>query len=113
MRSRLPPSLLVLLPLVALHACSDVPRGDQGIDIIVDGSVISLDDQENDVSIDAHGPCVERPDPTGICAQPSTPLDNHLIVCTGIGSPPFLECAPVGASDDAGVTTLCCTTGLL
>jgi hypothetical protein len=102
------------LPFVVFSpACDDTPRGEQGIDYLIDGSYYSVP-PAHDASVDAHAPCAEEKDPAGICAQTSsagTPA-SHLIACTQGHGPAGIVCVVVDdASADGGA--FCCTTGLL
>jgi hypothetical protein len=111
-------SLLGLSLALAVAACDDTPRGEQGIDYLSDGSYYTVP-PARDAGADVLVPCVEEKDTTGVCAEATaengTPA-THFIVCVEGRSPVEIVCvAPVGASDaalgDAGM--FCCTTGVL
>jgi hypothetical protein len=103
---------LPAFPALLASACDDTPRGEQGIDYLVDGSYTSVP-PARDASVDAHGPCTEAAD-AGICAQTSsagTPA-THSITCTEGRVPADIVCIAMDdASADGG--SFCCTTGLL
>jgi hypothetical protein len=115
--------VLAVLPLVPLplfvsfvSGCDEQPRGEQGIDYLIDGSY-SATPPAQDAGTDAHPVCQEENgDPSGICAEASTssPPASHLIVCTGGHAPAQISCvAGDGADASADAGTFCCTTGLL
>jgi hypothetical protein len=112
-------SLLVPVAPVALalslllSACDETPRGDQGIDFLADGGTYSVPPGP-DAGPDAHGPCANETDSAGLCAQvtvsgiPAT----VLVACTGSAPPAVITCAPSTVAD-GGLSTYCCTTGIL
>jgi hypothetical protein len=116
--------LLILLPvpllaplLLLLSGCDEVPRGEQGIDFLIDGSPYSVPsghDAGRDATSDAEPPCIENAALSATCANSlsgATPAP-HVIVCAAGSSPAGIVCVPgPDASADAGV--FCCTTGLL
>ena len=117
-RLLLPLAFAVLAPLplvLLLSACNEVPRGEQGIDFLVDGSSYTVP-PGHDAGTDARPsvPCAEEMGSSATCAQASsgaTPA-RHLIVCADGGAPAGIVCvAGPDAATDAG--TFCCTTGLL
>ena len=104
--------LLLCAPFTPL-GCSDMPRGEQGIDFLVDGAYYNVPPSP-EAGPDARGPCEEDVD-AGLCAQASssgTPA-NHLISCTDSDAPFGVSCVapPSSSAPDAGL--FCCTTGLL
>jgi hypothetical protein len=107
-------SLISALLFVALapSACSDAQRGvPQGIFFDVEGGADAGGGPDGNV--DAQGPCAERPDPAGICAQTAPSLYTHFLVCAVGATPAYLECVSTGAASTDGSATFCCTTGLL
>jgi hypothetical protein len=100
--------------LVGPFACDDTPRGEQGIDYLVDGSYYNVPPNP-DASADAQGPCTEEADPNGVCTQISAAgtAYTHLITCSAKESPYGLTCTEAGAASVSGVGTFCCTTGIL
>jgi hypothetical protein len=111
------PRCLAVLPvfvvIAIVAACSDTPRGVQGIDFYVEGGM-SDDAGTADVG-DVQGLCQETPDPTGFCAQlgGAGTLYTHLIVCIDGAQPVLLDCDSPDAAPDGGAQSFCCTTGLL
>jgi hypothetical protein len=122
--------LVVAFPFVAvglIFACSDTPRGVQGI-LYYDEAGIVGDDAGDTAVPDVQGPCHEIADPSGYCEQlgGSGTLYTHLIVCTTGAQPLLIDCESNDASADGGaldaggstdggslgVTDFCCTTGL-
>jgi hypothetical protein len=110
-----PPLVSVAFFTALVSGCDEQPRGEQGIDYLIDGSFSSTP-PGHDAGSDAHPVCQEENDPRGICAEASTsvPPASHLIVCSNGQAPVGIMCvagAGQDASADAG--TFCCTTGLL
>lgn len=113
---------ILLAPAVfALAAACGPPRGDQGIDFASEGGADGADDA---ALSDAHGPCQELPDPSGVCTAllGQGTLYTHLITCTAGTAPAYIECTPAGGARDGGAdgggdaggpSTFCCTTGLI
>jgi hypothetical protein len=114
--------LLFLLSSIALAllgpafaACSDTPRGVQEIiPGIPEGGALDAPTLR-DVGPDAHGPCSESTDSTGVCANVSVSgvSYSHLIVCTGAEGPALLVCLASGSTAPTGEESYCCTTGIL
>ena len=103
---------LVALPFSALSACDETPRGEQGIDFLEDGSYYNVPPAP-EAGPDAHGPCGEEAD-AGPCSDVSeggVPF-NHFIECAG-ASPFGIQCLPNSGAADAGVSTYCCSTGVI
>ena len=101
-------------PVVPVFACSDTPRGEQGIDFISEAGTYDVGFRQ-DVNPDAKGPCVESTDTSGLCSGVTVSglSYSHLISCTGTQSPAFLACMPTGVPTTSGTTTYCCATGIL
>jgi hypothetical protein len=102
-------TFMVVAPLAVVpFACNETPRGDQGFDFYGEGGA-----DGGQVPPDAHGPCAEDTDPTGICSQIGQgSLYTHLIVCTGGQKPAEIQCDSLGTVSADGSSTFCCTTGL-
>ena len=67
-----------------------------------------------DAGPDAHGPCANRTDSLEVARKsPSTVSAAVLVACTGSAPPAVITCAPSTPSTDAGLSTYCCTTGIL
>jgi len=108
-------AIFALAPFVlAPLACSDTPRGDQGIDFLVDGSYYSVPPSP-EAAPDSQGPCAEQADAGTARTQLSghSTAYTHLIGCTGGQTPADLQCMSTGDTPAGGVATFCCTTGLL
>jgi hypothetical protein len=119
MRSPTAPSALTCAPLFLLgvafcSACDETPRGDQGIDFLDDAGYYNVPPTP-EAGPDAHGPCANETDPTGICAQASvTGIPASVLVsCTDSTPPVGITCVSTGNAVDGGATAYCCTTGIL
>jgi hypothetical protein len=106
-----------LLAALLVAACNETPRGEQGIDDVVEGG-----EDAASPTTDAHGPCQNEPFPSQQCLQQggSGTLYTHLVLCEGGETPFLLDCngtdastVGVGGADDAGTAAFCCTTGLI
>jgi hypothetical protein len=115
------PSKLKGLALVAFlaaplssYACDETPRGEQGIDFTDDAGNYSVPPSP-EAGPDAHGPCADETDTTGICTQASeqgVPYPN-LVECTGSAPPVEIECVPGGTPQDGGLIAYCCEPGII
>jgi hypothetical protein len=107
-------ALVAFLAAPLFYACDETPRGEQGIEFTDDGGYYSVPPSP-EAGPDAHGPCANETDTTGICAQASeqgAPYPN-LVECTGSAPPVEIECLPGSTPRDGGVVAYCCETGII
>jgi hypothetical protein len=107
-------ALLCLLASPSFAACDETPRGEQGIDFLDDGGYYNVPPAP-EAGPDAHGPCANETDTSGICAQASvqgTPYTN-LVECTGSAPPAEIFCIASGKPEDGGIVAYCCETGII
>jgi hypothetical protein len=108
----------VLALALALAACDDTPRGEQGIDFLIDGAYYTVPPGP-EASADVLIPCVEEKDSAGLCAaavSASGTSAPHLVVCTAGQAPLDIVCvgpADAGDASTADAGAFCCTTGVL
>jgi hypothetical protein len=109
---------LALLTLVAAIcpwlACDETPRGEQGIDFLDDGAAYTVPPSP-EAGPDAHGPCADETDTAGVCTNASVagvPFAN-LVTCTGSAPPTGISCISAADAGQAGLTSYCCSTGIL
>ncbi len=111
----LPAAALLSVLARGVTGCDETPRGEQGIDYLIDGSYYSVPPSP-EAGPDVFVPCVEKADPTGACAEATaaggTPAP-HLIVCVPGQSPLDILCAPPDDASTGDAGAFCCTTGVL
>jgi hypothetical protein len=106
-------ALVLFLAAPLVYACDETPRGEKGIDFLDDGSVYSVPPSP-EAGPDAHGPCANETDATGLCTQAAVqgvPYPN-LVECSGNAPPVEIVCLP-GVPEDGGLTAYCCETGII
>jgi len=105
-------ALLCLLASPSFSACDETPRGVQGIDFLDDGAAYNVPPPP-EAGPDAHGPCWDQTDTTGICKQASVQGYANLVECSGSASPAEIYCIGSGTPEDGGLVAYCCETGII